>query len=202
MDRKDRLINLLPEEYLPEPEFKAFPIFAAALIILSILFVWFQYKNDETVVKQVKTDLQTVQARVDSQKEEAQEFLSIQANARFIRSYLAIIPTVVMESPDYWEIYNDIEKNLPEDTWVTRIAFTGSRGPFPGLTVDFLSRGYSFNGPLQTFDSLKGTAESPTRFKNLRMGGYSRTNLGGTTAATFTILMDVRLPNEPGLYEE
>jgi hypothetical protein len=202
LDKRDRLINLLPEEYLPEPEFKAFPIFAAVLVILTILYIYFQYKNDDRLVRQAREELAQVTARVEEQKVEALDFMSVQANARFIRSYLAIIPRVVMEAPDYWEIYNDIERNLPEDTWVTSVAFRGGRGPFPGLTVNFLSRGYSFNGPLLTYDSLKGSREHPTRFKNLRMGGYQRTMLGGIPAAQFTIIMDVRLPNEPGLYEE
>lgn len=198
MDTRDRLINLLPEEYLPEPEFKAFPFFATALLLLTVLFIWFQFQADLKAVNQVKQQLNDIRVENENYMEDVQEFVDIQANARFIRSYLAIIPRVVLEAPDYWEIYNEIETQLPENTWVTGIAFRPGRGAFPRLVINFLSRGYSFAGPLATYDNFKGTNENPTRFKALRMGGYTRTFIQGIPAATFQIQMEVRLPNDLG----
>ncbi len=194
---KDRLINLLPEEFLPEPEFKAFPIFAAVLIIATVLFIWFQIQADDRTVKNIKRQAETIGERNKQHQVEAEEFLKIQANARFIRSYLAVIPRIVLQAPDYWAIYNEIENDLPEDTWVQSVSFRGGKPTkWPEVTVSFLSRGYGFNGPLVTYDSLKGTAEHPTRFKNLRMGGYRRTLAAGAPAATFEIKMEVKFPQE------
>jgi hypothetical protein len=198
LDTRDRLINLLPEEYLPEPEFKAFPIFAAALVILTVLFIWFQYQADIRGVTHLRRQLAEIRTENDQYMIDAQAFVDVQANARFISSYLGIIPRVVQMAPDYWEIYNEIERHLPDDTWVTSVAFRPGRGSMPRLVINFLSKGYSFNGPLQTYDSFKGTNQNPTRFKALRMGGYSRTFIQGIPLATFQIQMDVRQPNDLG----
>jgi hypothetical protein len=193
---KDRLINLLPEEYLPEPEFKAFPIFAAVLIILTVLFIYLNYQKDNKVVLDKNSQLRALQAQNQASIAEVDEFLEIQANARFLRSYLAVIPNMVLQSPDYWAIYNEIEDLLPEETWVTSVNFRRGRGAWPDIVVNFLSRGYGFYGPLATYDAMKGTPQSPTRFRNLRMGGYQRTMVGGTPAAQFQIQMEVTLPRE------
>ena len=192
----DRLINLLPEEYLPEPEFKAFPIFAAALIIATLLFVWLRYQNDMGRVMNLKNQLRTAREANEARLVQVQEFIDIQANARFIRSYAAVIPRMVLQAPDYWEIYNEIERLLPEEVWVQGITFRKGRSKWPDVVVDCLSRGYSFNGPLLTYDHLKGSTENPTRFKNLRMAGYRRVTAGGGPAAAFTIHMEVKFPIE------
>lgn len=196
---KDRLINLLPEEYLPEPEFKAFPIFAAVLIILTVLFLYLSFTREDRMVKNLRNEVQQLTAQNEAAIAEVDEFLEVQANARFLRSYLRVIPTVVLQSPDYWAIYNEIEELLPEDTWVTSVDFRGGRGRWPDIVVSFLSRGYGFYGPLATYDAMKGTPENPTRFRNLRMGGYQRTMVGGAPAAEFQIHMEVKLPREVGV---
>ena len=191
----DRLVNLLPEEYLPEPDFKAFPIFASVLIILALLSVYFEYNTDSSKVVQAKNQAERIQQENNDLIDEAQQFIDAQANARFIRSYLGVIPKLVLQAPDYWEIYNEIERNLPEDTWVSNIRFRpGVKVGWPDLTVTFFSRGYGFNGPLQTYDSLTDTEENITRFKSLRMDGYQRMMVGGGPAATFDIHMEVKYP--------
>jgi len=192
---KDRLVNLLPEEYLPEPEFKAFPIFAAVLIILTVLSVYFEYDRDNRRVVNLKKDVTQIEAQNQEYILEAEEFIDAQANARFIRSYLGVIPKLVLQAPDYWEIYNEIEKNLPEDTWVNTIRFRpGVKPGWPDLTVNFYSRGYGFNSPLQTYDGLMDTPAHPTRFRGLQMEGYRRVNVGGGPAAAFEIKMEVKYP--------
>jgi len=193
---RDRLINLLPEEYLPEPEFKAFPIFAAVLLILTVLFLYLSFQRDDRVVKELRAQVDSLATQNQASIAEVDEFLEIQANARFLSSYLAVIPNMVLQSPDYWAIYNEIEELLPEETWVTSVNFRRGRGKWPDVVVSFLSRGYGFYGPLATYDAMKGTPESPTRFRNLRMGGYQRTMVGGTPAAQFQIHMEVALPRE------
>ena len=196
---KDRLINLLPEEYLPEPDFKAFPIFATALIILTVLLIWFQFGTDQRVVRRIKRATQNLSDSNQSHIIDADAFLRVQANARFIRSYMAVVPNIVLQAPDYWGIYNELEELLPEDTWIAGISFRSKPNQWPDLSVNYLSRGYSFRGPLATYDKLLGTPETPTRLKNLRMGGYRRTSIGGAPAATFQINMEVLMPQEVGL---
>jgi len=199
----DRLINLLPEEYLPEPEFKAFPLFAAALIILTLLFIWVRYQADDRMVRDLKAEVDRLTQANEVNLVAAEEFLEVQANARFLRSYIAVIPNMVLQAPDYWEIYNEIEELLPEDTWVTSVTFRpGGGGRWPDLVISFLSRGYGFYGPLATYDAFKGTPEHPTRFRNLRMTGYTRAMVGGAHAATYQISMEIRLPQELGLRSE
>lgn len=190
----DRLINLLPEEYLPEPEFKAFPIFAAALIIATLLFIWLRYQADVGRVQNLKSQLASERQANEARLVQVQEFIEVQANARFIRSYAAVIPRMVLQAPDYWEIYNEIERLLPEEVWVQAITFRKGRGKWPDVVLDCLSRGYSFNGPLLAYDRLKGSEENPTRFRNLRMAGYRRVSAAGGPAAAFTVHMEVRYP--------
>ena len=189
----DRLINLLPEEYRPEPEFKAFPIFAAALIIGTILLVFLQYQADNRAVLSLKSRLTQLQAENEQRLKEVDEFIQVQKNARFISSYVAVIPKMVLQAPDYWEIYNEIERLLPEDTWVRSIVFKKGRGPWPDIFMDCYSKGYSSSGPLLTYDRFRGTPDNPTRFRNVRMGGYQRVNLEGTPGWNFQIQMEIKL---------
>jgi len=194
-DKRDRLVNLLPEEYLPEPEFKAFPIFAAVLIILTLLFVYMQYQGDSKRARDIRIRANQLTDENTRRMEEVQDFIEIQATARFIRSYIAVIPNMVLQAPDYWEIYNEVERFLPEDTWLQSLTFRPVGRGWPDVQINCLSRGYSFNGPLLTYDTLKGTSENPTRFRNLRMNGYRRIMVAGTPAASFTIRMGVRYPS-------
>lgn len=191
----DRLINLLPAEYLPEPEFKAFPIFAAILIILTLVSIYLDFNRDNRKVGRLKQQVAEIEKTNQDSIVEAQEFIDAQANARFIRSYIGVIPRLVLQAPDYWEIYNEIERNLPDDTWVNALRFRpGVKQGWPAITVTFFSRGYAFTGPLQTYDGLMNTSEHPTRFTNLKMEGYRRMNVGGGPVAAFEIKMEVEYP--------
>ncbi len=181
---------------MPEPEFKAFPVFAAALLIATLLFVWLQFQAETRQAKDLKDELEAKTAANHERMEQVEEFIEVQANARFIRSYIAVIPRMVLQAPDYWEIYNEIERLLPEDTWLVNLTFRRSRGSkWPDVVVDCLSRGYGFNGPLRTYDRLKGSPEEPTRFRNIRMAGYQRINVGGSPAASFQIHVEVKFPD-------
>lgn len=191
---KDRLINLLPDEYLPEPEFKAFPIFAAALIILTILFVYMSYQRDLKNVTNAEANKKQAETRVGQKALEAMPFLEIQRNARFIGSYFGVIPNMVLQAPDYWEIYNEIERLLPERTWVQSLSFRGGTRVWPNVSINFLSKGYSFEGPLTTYDKFMGTPDEPTRFRGLQMNGYQRIMLGPDPGASFTLVMRVAYP--------
>lgn len=191
---KDRLINLLPEEYLPEPEFKAFPIFAAALIILTILFVYVSYQKDQLMIQKVNSDYNTIEQRITGKFGKALPFVDIQANARFISSYFFIIPNMVLRSPDYWEIYNEIERLLPENTWVQGLVFRGGVRGFPSLHINFLSKGRSFEGPLATYDAFLGKPGEFNRFRGLQMGGYQRTRVAGGAGSSFMIRMQTNMP--------
>jgi hypothetical protein len=191
---RDRLINLLPEEYLPEPEFKAFPIFAAVLIILTVLFVYVRFQADVRAEASIKQELASAQQANLARINQVNEFLEIQANARFIRSYFAVIPNMVLQAPDYWEIYNEVERLLPEDTWVKNLVFRTRPKKWPTIAIDFLSKGYSFHGPLATYDAFTGTPDDPTRFTHLYMGGYQRSIIGGSPTASFQITMEIKYP--------
>lgn len=204
----DRLINLLPDEYLPEPEFKAFPIFAAALIILTILFVYTSYQRDRLMIQEVTTEYNAIEQRITGKAGQAMPFVDIQANARFISSYFGIIPSMVLRSPDYWEIYSEVERLLPESTWVQSLQFRGGAGGWPSLQINFLSKGYSFEGPLATYDAFLGKpGEPPTRFRALQMAGYQRARVAGGAGASFTIRMQTNMPTsmrieDKGIQEE
>lgn len=191
---KDKLINLLPEEYLPEPEFKLFPIFAAVLIILTILFVYVSYQKDARMVAKAEAEYKQIEARVGLKAGEAMPFLEIQRNARFISSYFGVIPNMVLQAPDYWEIYNELEKLLPERTWIASMVFRGGAVTWPNLNINFLSKGYSFEGPLTTYDNFLGKPDVPTRFRGLQMDGYQRVMVGQDPGASFTLVMRVAFP--------
>ena len=191
---KDKLINLLPEEYLPEPEFKAFPIFAAVLIILTILFVYMSYQKDKMMVSRAEAEYKQIEARVMSKLGEGVPFVEIQRNARFISSYFGVIPNMVLQAPDYWEIYNEVERLLPERTWVQGLVFRGGVVGSPNVSINFLSKGYSFEGPLTTYDNFAGKPGERTRFLAIQMNGYQRIMLGPEPGSSFTLAMRADYP--------
>ncbi|HEX9745392.1 MAG TPA: hypothetical protein VGB30_08185 [bacterium] len=192
----DKLINLLPEEYLPEPEFKAFPILAAVLILATVGFVFLTYTSDANRVKKLKNDKASIIAQNEQRYIDAQAFREIQANSRFISSYVAVIPNMVLQSPDYWEIYNEVEEHMPEDTWITQMRFLNVPGRWPDVVLDCISRGYSFNNALDTLDALTGNVEKRTRFKNVVfVNGYQRDAIEGGPVVKFQIRMSVKYPS-------
>ena len=197
----DRLINLLPDEYLPEPEFRAFPFFAAGLIILTVVWLYIQFITLDGSAKNLIRERDDLTRTNEKRFEQVAGFVDVQAGARYISSYAAVIPNMVLAAPDYWEIYNEIERLLPEDTWVTEIKFVAVKGRWPDVQMDCVTRGYSFLGPLNTIDALMGDSENQTRFVDVKTTGYKRENVNGVPGVMFEITMAVKYPMFEDLQE-
>jgi hypothetical protein len=87
------------------------------------------------------------------------------------------------------------------------MGFRGGGRIWPNIVINFLSKGYSFDGPLATYDAFMGKPEEPTRFIGLQMNEYHRIMLGPEPGSTFAIAMRVTYPpsmriEDKGLQEE
>ena len=135
--KRDKYINLLPREYLPEPEFKLFWVLA----IVAIGFLgWYLY-GQWNVLSVELTDKEAKNAKIieknDSNIPKIVPIPVIQANSRMILSYLYNLPGIIELGPDWLNVYIELENQIPLGMWVERMSFVGGndRGVWPGITI-------------------------------------------------------------------
>jgi hypothetical protein len=134
-------INLLPREYLPEPEFKLFWVFA---IVLVGVLGWLLYRDYSVLA----ADLASKQAQnaelIKKNNENIPQVVPvpvIQANSRYILSYLYTLPGLIKLGPDWLNVYLEVENVIPTGLWIDSMNFVGGndKGAWPGISITGIS---------------------------------------------------------------
>jgi hypothetical protein len=139
--KRDLFINLLPREYLPEPEFKAFWIIA---IVLVGLLGWYLYQDYDAIAKEL-AGLEADKVALDKSNQQTIPQIVpvpvIQASSRYILSYLYTLPGIMELGPDWLNIYLELENNVPTGLWVESMRFVGGNdsGVWPGISIKGIS---------------------------------------------------------------
>ena len=174
--KRDLFINLLPREYLPEPEFKLFFVIAIILIggLGYYLFVQWQDMDAEYQAK-VKENEEILVAN-NANIAKIIPVPVIQANSRNILSYLAILPGIIDLGPDWLNIYIELENEIPSGVWVESMSFVGGndRGIWPGIII----RGVSTEPQaVEKVLNLADDLENSNQFIGLTLRGWQWVNL-------------------------
>jgi hypothetical protein len=139
--KRDRLLNLLPREYLPEPEFKLFPVLAIILIAVLGFYMYRTWTGDQAVLAQIQADEKQFAQQNKDNMIKVIPVPIIQANSRYILSYLYMLPGLINLGPDWLNIYKELEANMPPGLWIDRMAFVGGndKGVWPGIKITGIS---------------------------------------------------------------
>jgi len=174
--KRDILLNLLPREYLPEPEFKAFPIVAVILVGLLGFMLYTRWAQDNKALADeiALNDKTTADNNVKIAK--VIPVPVIQANSRYILSYLYILPGLIDLGPDWLNIYIELENNLSVGLWIENMAFSGGndQGVWPGIKITGIS---SAPQAVEKVLNLSEDLENSDQFINVNLRGWQWTNL-------------------------
>ncbi|MCG3152057.1 MAG: hypothetical protein GEEBNDBF_01345 [bacterium] len=187
MNREDLFIDFLPEEYRPKPEWRSFPLVAAAVLLTVGLGVFLNFTQLENRKKDLANTLQTKQTELDLKQKRAVQFLPLQGKARVVNGYLRSILQLRLANPPWWAVYNRVEEMLPEGVWLQNMRFTGAKKGWPGVSITVVAAGTSY-APLYTLHSNLINAQE---FVNIRTNGYTKSQLQGqwvlTSNYTFSV---------------
>ena len=182
--KRDLYLNLLPREYLPEPEFKLFPI--VAIILIGVLGFWLY-----TMWNTDKQELDAVKARNQQEAKKNRENIAkviavpvIQANSRYILSYIRLLPGLIDLGPDWLNVYIEMENNLPVGLWFDRMSFVGGseKGIWPGIKISGVS---SSPQAVEKVLNLAEDLEESNQFITVNLRGWQWIDLpeGGSGVA-------------------
>lgn len=135
--KRDLYINLLPREYLPEPEFKFFWFVAIFFIGVLGYYLFTQWTDLNTVLADKETLNAEIVKKNDAHIREIYPVPVIQANSRMILSYLYNLPGIIELGPDWLNVYIELENQIPAGMWVERMSFVGGndQGIWPGIVI-------------------------------------------------------------------
>ena len=189
--KRDLFINLLPREYLPEPEFKLFFVFAILFIggLGWILFSQWQAMDVEYQAKVTEND--KLQVENDSNIIKIVPIPVIQANSRYILSYLHTLPGIIELGPDWLNVYIQLENEIPGGVWMESMSFVGGndQGVWPGIII----RGVSTEPQaVEKVLNLAEDLENSNQFIGLTLRGWEWVNLdGGGRGVSFQMDMGI-----------
>jgi hypothetical protein len=141
--KRDLYINLLPREYLPEPEFKLFWVFAILLVGALGYYLFTQYTDLNDTLNDREAANETLKKENDDKIRNIVPVPVIQASSRLILSYLYSLPGIIELGPDWLNVYVQLENEIPPGMWVERMSFVGGndQGVWPGITIVGFSTG-------------------------------------------------------------
>jgi len=189
--KRDILLNLLPREYLPEPEFKPFWIVAALFLIALFALLYIRWDQDNKALASEIALSKEIAADNEVKIGQVRYVPIIQANSRYILSYLYILPGLINLGPDWLNVYLELENNLPPGLWIEAMTFAGGndKGVWPGIKLTGVS------GAPQAVEKVLNFAESlenSRQFVNVNLRGWQWVNLpDGAVGVTFAVDMGI-----------
>jgi hypothetical protein len=181
----DYLINLLPSEYLPKPEFKGFPVFILALLLFTGLFVFQDYTRIMNKLNYLETEKITQTTLIKNRTPGAMKSLGLQARSRMLFSYGISIWAVMHQTPPWVDVYNEIEVMIPDGMWIESLKLTGGgESKWPNFTLVGLVAG---NEPGIVLDFYEKMLDPESKFEKVKISGYTFTRFNGQDAVTFNM---------------
>ena len=187
---EDYLINLLPSEYQPKPEFKGFIVFFIILVAAVLLFCFQDYtrlqRKQETWEFSKKDLSTTVQRRFA----EAQASLHVQARSRMLFSYAVSIWVALHQNPPWVDVYNEIEESIPEGMWIESLKLvSGSETRWPSFMMVGMVAGKE---PGTLLDFYEKMLDKGSKFEKVKISGYQYIKRKGQDAITFNMTFGLK----------
>jgi len=186
----DYLINLLPSEYLPKPEFKAFPVFFLLLIVLVGGYCYLNYINLKGQLDEQKAQRTTFGALVQQKSRDAAISLDVQARARMLYAYGISIWGTLHQNPPWIDVYNEIEESIPEGMWISSLKLVGgSEKKWPSFSMVGMVAG---NKPQTVLDFYAKMLDPTSSFDKVKISGYTFIKVKGKDAVTFNMTFHLK----------
>lgn len=186
----DYLINLLPSEYLPKPEFKGFPIFLIGVLALVAMFLAADYTRVNNKLNFLEEEKEIQQALVKKRTPLAMEALDVQARSRMLFSYGVSIWSMMHQIPPWVEVYNEIEESIPKDMWIESLTLVGGgEKKWPGFTLVGLVAG---NQPNSVMDFYELMLDPDCKFEKVKISGYTFVKYDKMDAVRFNMRFSIK----------
>lgn len=188
MNRDDLFIDFLPEEYRPKPEWRSFPLVAAAVLLTIGLGIFLNYQQLENRKSVLTQDIESRKTELAIKEKRAAEFLPLQGKTRVLNLYMRQVLALRAANPPWWDVYNRLEEILPEGTWIQNFRFTGARRGWPGVSITVVAAGTSYSPLYNMYVNLLNAPE----FTAVRTTGYTLNQMQGQYVLTsnFTFSLD------------
>lgn len=189
--KRDLFINLLPREYLPEPEFKLF--FVVAIILIGGLgyYLFTEWQGIDADYQAKVAENEKILASNDVNIGRIIPVPVIQANSRYILSYLKELPGIIELGPDWLNVYIELENEIPGGVWIESMSFVGGndQGIWPGIII----RGVSTEPmAVEKVLNLAEDLENSKQFIGLTLRGWEWVNLPeGNRGVSFQMDMGI-----------
>lgn len=186
----DYLINLLPSEYLPKPEFKLFPVYVLVLLVITgmIIFTnWMALNNELENVKSARVD---EKSHVDRRTPMALEALDVQARSRMLFSYAVTIWAMLHQNPPWVDVYNEIEESLPDGMWIDTLQMVGGgERRWPSYVLSGLVAGNEYGTVLMYYEQMLAPE---SKFDRVSLSGYNFTQYKGHDVVSFEMRFSLK----------
>ncbi len=189
--KRDLFINLLPREYLPEPEFKLF--FVVAIILIGALgyYLFTEWQGIDGDYQKLVKENERILAANDDNIQNIIPVPVIQANSRYILSYLFTLPGIIELGPNWLSVYIELENEIPNGVWIESMSFIGGNdtGIWPGIII----RGVSTEPQaVEKVLNLADDLENSNQFIGLTLRGWEWINLPeGNRGVSFQMDMGI-----------
>lgn len=181
----DYLINLLPSEYLPKPEFKGFPLFILFLLVIVGVFIYADYTRITNKLNYLESEKKTQATLIKNRTPDAMKSLGLQARSRILFSYGISIWAVMHQNPPWVDVYNEIEVMIPEGMWIESLKLTGGgESKWPSFTLVGLVAGPQPDIVLSFYEKM---LDPESKFEKVKISGYTFTRFNGKDAVTFNM---------------
>jgi hypothetical protein len=187
---EDYLINLLPSEYLPKPEFKGFIVFFIVLISAVALFCFQDYTRLQRNLETWQFETKDLQTTVQRRFADAQTSMDIQARSRMLLSYAVSIWVTLHQNPPWIDVYNEIEENIPEGMWIENLKLVGgSEKKWPSFNMVGMVAGKE---PETLLDFYEKMLDKDSKFDKVKISGYTYIKRKGQDAITFNMTFSIK----------
>ena len=186
----DFLINLLPSEYMPKPEFKGFPVFVILLLFLTAAVIWTNHTQQSTKIENSEAELQRMRDLVNRRTPMAMEAFHVQSRSRMMYSYAATIWVLLHQNPPWNDVYNEIEESLPEGMWIDTLNMVGSgERRWPSYIMVGMVAG---NRPETVLLFYEHMLEPESMFEKVSISGYQFVKYKGHDAVSFNMRFSLK----------
>jgi hypothetical protein len=186
----DYLINLLPSEYLPKPEFKGFPVFFIILIAAVALYCFQDYTRLQRKFEDWQGQKQTLDALIQKNNKDAVSSLDVQARSRMLYAYGISVWSWLHQNPPWINVYNEIEESIPEGMWIQSLKLVGgSEKKWPSISMVGMVAG---NEPETVLDFYSKMLEPNSKFEKVKISGYTFIKVKGKDAITFNMTFHLK----------
>ncbi|MBU1024293.1 hypothetical protein KKB99_08440 [bacterium] len=186
----DYLINLLPSEYVPKPEFRGFPLFILIVLAFVAVFIFADNVRVTNRIQNLESVKQTNEDTIKRRTPLALEALDVQARSRMLFSYGTSIWVMLHQSPPWVDVYNEIEEMVPDGMWIDSLTLAGSgEKKWPSINMVGLVAGDEWSTVIDFYSLM---LDPDSKFDKVKISGYTFTKHNQRDVVMFNMRFSIK----------